>query len=123
MTDCGLRNLAVYKLQTLLPNIDELIKLVAICTVWSNIDLADTYFNIRVEESSKKCYSVRTTHGKMRSRVMSQRDCNSPGTMMEAMFDIFKDVVYQFLVIYIDDIIIHCRMYEEHLRVFKKVLQ
>ena len=43
--------------------------------------------------------------------------------MMEAMLDIFKDVVYQWLVIYIDNIIIYFRTYEEHVRDLEKVLQ
>ena len=54
VTDCRLRNLAVYKKQTSLPNIDELIALVATYPVWSNINLAYGYFNIRVEVSSEK---------------------------------------------------------------------
>ena len=94
MTDCRLRNLAVYKKQTLLSNSDKLIQLVAAYPVWSKIDLADGYFNIKVEESSEKWNTVLTTHGKMRRWVMSQGDCNAPANMMEAMLDIFKDVVY-----------------------------
>ena len=51
LTDCRISNVAVYKKQTPLPNIDELIELDAAYQVWSKIDLADRYFNIRVEES------------------------------------------------------------------------
>ena len=54
VTDSRLKNLAVYKMQTQLPNIDKLIELVTAYLVWSKIDLADGYFNIRVEESSQK---------------------------------------------------------------------
>ena len=42
---------------------------------------------------------------------------------MEAMLYIFKDVVYQCLVIYIDDNIMCFRTYEEHIRDLKKVQQ
>ena len=42
---------------------------------------------------------------------------------MEAVLTIFKDMVYQYLVIYIDNIIIYSRMYEEHVRDLKKALQ
>ena len=66
VTDCHLKNLAVYEKQTLLSNIDKLIELVATYSVWSKIDLADGYFNIRVEESSEKWNTVLTTHGKIR---------------------------------------------------------
>ena len=87
VTDCRLRNLAVYKKQTPLPNVDKLIELVAAYPVWSKMDLEDGYFKIRVEESSEKWNTVLTTHDKMRSQVMSQGDCNAPGTMMEAILD------------------------------------
>ena len=54
---------------------------------------------------------------------MLQGDYNAPGTVMEAILNIFQDVVYQCLVIYIDDIIIYSRTYEEHVRDSKKLLQ
>ena len=65
VTDCHMRNLAVYKMQTPLPNIDKLIDLVAAYPVSHKIDLADRYINIRVEESSEKWNTVLITHGKM----------------------------------------------------------
>ena len=71
VTNCRLRKLGGYKKQTPLSNIDKLIELVATYPVWSKIDLADGYFNIRVEESSEKWNNILTTHGKMRSLVMS----------------------------------------------------
>ena len=54
---------------------------------------------------------------------MSQGDGNAPGSMREAMLDIFINVVYYYLVIYIDDIIIYSRTYKVHVRDWKKVLQ
>ena len=94
VTDCRLRKQAVYKKQTPLLNIDKLIELVAAYPVWSKIDLAHRYFYIRGEESSEKCNTVLTTYDKMRRRVISQRDCNAPSTMIEAILDISKDVVH-----------------------------
>lgn len=39
------------------------------------------------------------------------------------MLDIFKDVVNECLIIYMEDIIIYFRMYEQHVTELKKVLQ
>ena len=55
-------------------------------------------------------------HGKIRGKGMSQGDYNAAGTMMEVVIDIFKDIVYQCLVIYINDITSYTRSYEEHIR-------
>ena len=54
---------------------------------------------------------------------MLQEDYNAPSTMMEAMLGVFKDIVYLWLVIYINDIIIYFRKYIEHVRNLKKVLE
>ena len=43
--------------------------------------------------------------------------------MMKAIVDIFKDVVYQCLMIYINDIIIYVKIYEEHVIDLKQGLQ
>ena len=88
--------------------------------VWSKIDLADVYFNIRAEESSETWTTILTTHGKMRSTVMLQGDCNAHGTMMEVILEIFKNVVYQYIVIYSNDIIIYGRTYEKHIKTWRK---
>ena len=42
--------------------------------------------------------------------------------MIEAMPDIFKNIIYQYYVTYIDKIIIYFRTYGEHIRDLKKVL-
>ena len=59
----------------------------------------------------------------MRSQVIVHGDCNTFGTMMELMLDIFEDVVDQCLLIYINDMIIYSKIYEEHVTDLKKVLQ
>jgi len=43
--------------------------------------------------------------------------------MVRAMHEIFKDMVFEDLVIYIDDIIIFSDTYDEHVATLRKVLQ
>jgi len=40
------------------------------------------------------------------SRMMQPGDRNAPATMVRAMYEVFKNMVFKDLVIYIDDIII-----------------
>jgi len=47
-----------------------------------------------------------------RSRIMYQGDPNASNTMVRAMYEIFKDMVFKDLVIYIDDIIIFSDTYD-----------
>ena len=122
-TDCYLRNLAVYKKQTVLRNIKEWMELVGTYTELSKIDLPYGYFNIRVEESFKKWNHVLTICSKMRGHVMSQEDCNALDNMLETKVSIFKNVAYQCIVMYIDEIIIYSETCEEHVRDLKIVLR
>jgi len=61
--------------------------------------------------------------GYYRSCIMQQGDRNAPATMVRAMYEIFKDIVFKDLVIYIDDIIIFSDTYDEHVATLRKVLQ
>jgi len=117
------RNDAVDPNTTPLPSIEELMGLVAARKYWSKIDLADEYYNIRIEEDSEQHSTFLTHMGYYRSRIMQQGDRNASATMVRAMYEIFKDMVFTDLVIYIDDIIIYSDTYDEHVAILRKVLQ
>jgi len=54
---------------------------------------------------------------------MQQGDRNAPATMVRAMHEILKDMVFKDLVIYIDDIIIFSDTYDKYVAPLQKVLQ
>jgi len=54
---------------------------------------------------------------------MQQGDRNAPATIVQAMYEVFKDMVFKDLVIYIVDIIIFSDTYDEHEATLRKVLQ
>ena len=81
-------------------------ELVAAQKYWSQIDLADGYHNIRIEEDSEQHSTFLTQMGYFRSRIMQQGDCNAPATMVRDIYEIFKDMGFKDLIIYLDDIII-----------------
>ena len=97
--DCCLRNQARCKTQTLLHKINQLIELVHSHLVQSKIDMTDRYFNIIVELSSEQYNTTETPYGNIRSQRMLKRNCNTTETIIEAMLDILKNVLYQCLVI------------------------
>jgi len=117
------RNEAVDPNHTPLPSIEELMELVTAQKYWSKIDLADGYYNIRIEEDSEQHSTFLTHMGYFRSRIMQQGDRKAPATMVRAMHEIFKHIVFKDLVIYIEDIIIFSDTYDEHVATLQKVLQ
>jgi len=98
-------------------------ELVAARKYWSKIDLADGYHNIRIEEYLEQHSTFLSHMGYYRSRIMQQGDRNTPATMVRAMYEILKDMVFKDLVIYIGDIIIFPDTCNEHVATLRKVLQ
>jgi len=117
------RNDVVDPNHTPLPSIKKLMELVAARKHGSKLDLAGGYHNIRIEEDSEQHSTLLTHMGYYRSRIMQQGVRNAPATMVRAMYEIFKDMVFKDLVIYIDDIIIFSDTYDEHVATLRKVLQ
>ena len=54
---------------------------------------------------------------------MQQGYCNATATMMRVMNEIFRDMIFEDLMIYIDDIIISRATYKEHVEALVRVLQ
>ena len=52
---------------------------------------------------------------------MQQGDHNAPATMVKLMHYIFSNMVYKCVVIYLDDIFIYNRTYEEHVESVREV--
>jgi len=121
VADARDRNETVDLNHTPLRSIEELMELVAACKYWTKIDLADGYHNIRIEEDWEQHSTVLIQMGYYRSRIMQQGDFNAPATMVRALYEIFKDMVFKDLVIYIDDIIIFSDTYDEHVATLRKV--
>jgi len=67
---------------TPLPSIVELMKLVNARKYWSKIDLADGYYNIRIEEDSEKHSTYLTQMEYYHRCIMQQDDFNAPATMV-----------------------------------------
>jgi len=98
-------------------------ELVAARKYCSKIGLADEYYNIRIEEDSEQHSTFLTHMGYYHSHIMQQGDRNATATIVRAMYEVSKDIVFMNLVIYIDNIIIFSDTYDEHVATLRKVLQ
>ena len=54
---------------------------------------------------------------------MQQGDHNVPTTIVRAIYEIFKDIFFKDLIIYIADIIIFSDTYDEYVATLRKFLQ
>jgi len=106
-----------------LPRIDDLMDQLVGAEVFSKIDLRSGYHQIKVkaEDISKTAFRTRYVHYEY--SVIPFGVTNAPDIFMEYMNQIFHPYLDQFMVVFIDDILVYSKSEEEHAEHLRIVLQ
>jgi hypothetical protein len=99
-----------------LPRIDDLLDQLQGAHVFSKIGLHSSYHQVRVKEEDIFKTTFRTRYGHYEFLVMSFKLTNAPVVFMDMINRVFHDYLDQFIVVFIDDILIYSKMLEEHLQ-------
>ncbi len=91
--------------------------------MFSRIDLRSGYYQIRIVEGDEKKTTCCTRYGSYEFLVMPFKFTNALATFCTLMNDIFHEWLDDFVVIYIDDILVYNNFMEEHVEHFRKVFQ
>jgi Reverse transcriptase (RNA-dependent DNA polymerase) len=105
------------------PRVDELFDRLHGATHFSNIDLRSGYYQIRVREGDVPKTCICTRYGSFEFLVMPFGLTNAPSTFQALMNEVFRDYVDNFILVYLDDVLIFSRSEEEHKRHVEMVLQ
>ena len=97
-----------------LPRIDDLFDQLKGAIVYSKIDLRTGYHQLKVREVDFPKTGFRTRYRHFEFTVMPFGLTNTPTTFMDLMRRVFQPYLDQFVMVFIDDILIYSKSDEEH---------
>ncbi|KAK8659636.1 hypothetical protein V6N13_029833 [Hibiscus sabdariffa] len=105
------------------PRIDNLFDQLRGASIFSKIDLRSRYYQSKVREQDVLKTAFRTRYGHYEFLVMPFGLTNAPTAFMDLMNRVFHEYPDQFVVVFIDDILVYSRTEEDHDRNLRLVLQ
>jgi hypothetical protein len=106
-----------------LPRIEDLFDQMKGAGVFFKIDLRSRYHQLRIQESDIPKTAFHTRYGLYEYTVMSFRLTNAPTYFMYLMIKVIMEYLDEFVVVFIDDILIFSKTEEEHEKNLRLVLE
>ena len=106
-----------------LPRIDATLDTLAGSQWFSTLYLLSDYWQVEVEETDREKTAFCTTEGLFQFRMMPFGLCNAPVTFQRLMDLVLAGLQWSRCLVYIDDVIIVGKSFQEHLRNLQEVLQ
>ena len=98
-----------------LPRVDDTLDTLAGSKFFSTLDLINGYWQVEVTEEDRQKTAFATSEGLFEFKRMPFGLCNAPATFQRLMDRVLKDLKWSECLVYIDDIVIFGRTFDEHL--------
>jgi hypothetical protein len=99
-----------------LPRMDELFDRLQGAKYFSKIDLRSGFYQILLAPEDRYKTAFRTARGLFEYLVLPMGLCNAPATFMRLMNDVFRDFINQFVLVFLDDVVVYSNTLEEHIK-------
>ena len=106
-----------------LPRIDEMLDRLVGSNIFTKIDLRDAYHRIRIRRGDEWKTAFRTRYGHFEYLVMPFGLTNAPATFQSYIHQAMKDILDDFVIVYLDDILIFSKNEHEHIKHVQAVLR
>ncbi|CAK1590660.1 unnamed protein product [Parnassius mnemosyne] len=105
-----------------LPRIDDTLDMLTGVKWFSTLDLKSGYWQVEIDPKDKEKTAFSTGKGLWQFKVMPFGLCNAPATFERLMELVLTGLIGDACLVYLDDIIIVGRTFEEHLQNLERVL-
>ncbi|GBB91667.1 hypothetical protein RclHR1_19010001 [Rhizophagus clarus] len=99
-----------------LPRIDDMLDSFGKAKWFTSLDLTSGYWQVEVDPKDQPKTAFITQFGIYQFKVMLFGLCNAPATFQRLMDEIFHEILWKFVMVYLDDIIVYSETFEEHLK-------
>ena len=106
-----------------LPRIDMTLDALHGSQWFSTLDLVSEYWQVELEEADREKTAFCTTEGLYQFKVMPFGLCNAPASFQRLMDMVLSGLQWAQCLVYLDDIIVLGRSFEEHIRNLDSVFQ
>jgi hypothetical protein len=106
-----------------LPRIDDLFDQLKYAKIFFKIDLRSGYHQVRIKEEDINKTAFRTRYGHYEFTVVPFGLSNAPVVFMCLMNGIFREYLDNFVIVFLDEILIYSKSKEEHEKYLRMVLK
>ena len=103
--------------------VNDAIETLSGCTLFSTLDCISGFWQVALEEEDKAKTAFITREGLYQFEVMPFGLCNAPSTFQRLMDLVMSGIKWKKCMIYLDDIIIFSKTFDEHLSNLEEVFQ
>jgi hypothetical protein len=106
-----------------LPLISDLLRTLSTGKVFTTLDLRGAYNLLRMREGDEHKTAFLTKYGQFEFLVMPFGLANAPATFQRFMNELFRDKIGNYVLVYLDDVVIYSDSITEHWDHVRQVLQ